>query len=76
MRSKILSNERGECVIKYIGICANKGLKVEGKDALCYAMLQCGIQITTITNLTKEFADMLVDWYFSGNWIAEKEAEL
>lgn len=36
-------------------------------------MLQCGIQIITTTELTKEFTDMLVNWYFSGNWLTDLE---
>lgn len=60
--------------MKYIGICENKGLEVQVRDALCYVMLHCGIQIIHITKLTEEFAEMLVEWYFSGNWLKSKEA--
>ena len=62
--------------MKYKGICQNKGKVVNEQDALCYAMQHCGIQIVNITNTTKEFAEMLVDWYFSGNWIEVREGEL
>lgn len=57
----------------YQGICNNKGLTVKASDALCYAMQHCGIQITRITEETEEFLDMLVHWYFSGDWLEQDE---
>ena len=57
----------------YQGICNNKGLTVKASDALCYAMQHCGIQITCITEETEEFLDMLVHWYFSGDWLEQDE---
>ncbi len=57
----------------YLGICKNRGLAVRQDDALCYAMQHCGIQIACITEETKEFLDMLVPWYFSGDWIEREE---
>ena len=59
----------------YKGICQNKGKEIQKQDALCYTMQHCGIQITNITDITKEFAEMLVDWYFSSNWIEVQEDE-
>lgn len=43
---------------------------VRDEDALHYAMEKCGIP--TLHNFApehKEFQDMLVEWYFSGNWV-------
>ena len=36
-------------------------------------MQHCGIQITRITEETEEFLDMLVSWYFSGDWLEQDE---
>ena len=36
-------------------------------------MQHCGIQITCITEETEEFLDMLVAWYFSGDWLEKDE---
>ncbi|MEE0252428.1 MAG: hypothetical protein UEE41_03405 [Acutalibacteraceae bacterium] len=36
-------------------------------------MQHCGIQITCITEETEEFLNMLVHWYFSGNWLEQDE---
>ena len=73
MKSTFLSVERGECIIIFIGIGKNKERVVKESDALCYAMQHCGIQITCITEETKEFLDMLVPWYFSGDWLEQDE---
>ena len=73
MRYPFLSIERGECIIVFIGIGKNKGRAVKESDAPCYAMQHCGIQITRITEETEEFLDMLVSWYFSGDWLEQDE---
>lgn len=73
MWSTFLSVERGEGIIVYQGIGKNKGQAVQESDALCYAMQHCGIQITYITKETEEFLNMLVHWYFSGNWLEQDE---
>ena len=51
---------------------------IEGEDALDYAMSKCGIKLTFVKDSMEqiEFKDMLVDWYFSGNWIEEKDDEI
>ncbi|MEI3553036.1 MAG: hypothetical protein V8Q17_11000 [Acutalibacteraceae bacterium] len=38
-------------------------------------MQHCGIQITRITEETEEFLDMLVPWYFSGDWLEQDYLE-
>ena len=73
LRYPFLSIERGECIIVFIGIGKNKGRAVKESDAPCYAMQHCGIQITRITEETEEFLDMLVSWYFSGDWLEQDE---
>lgn len=57
----------------YTGICKNHGLTVKKEDALDYALQHCGIRVVCQTEETPEFLEMLVDWYFSGNWVLENE---
>lgn len=61
--------------MKYIGIGENRGFEVNEQDALCYAMQHCGIQISKPTAETKSFLDMLIKWYFSGNWLTESDTD-
>ncbi len=48
---------------------------VEEENALDYAMQQCGIKLIDTRNSLEqeEFKNMLVEWYFSGNYIEEAE---
>lgn len=51
----------------YRGIGPEKGEAVPGEEAYDYALDRClnGYE-------HKEFKEMLVEWYFSGNWIKEE----
>lgn len=58
--------------MEYIGIGPEKGKTVLGEDALFYAMEHCGIAKIKESPDWDEFSQMLVDWFFSGNWIKEE----
>ncbi|MPN61511.1 hypothetical protein SDC9_209249 [bioreactor metagenome] len=63
-------------VIAYEGIFAEKGKTIEAGEALGYVMERCGIQKMPDmpeNNDFEEFSHMVVDWYFSGNWIEVRE---
>lgn len=49
----------------YMGICSEKGKRVESEDALQYALDE------VISN--KEVRAEFVEWFFSGNWIEVSE---
>ena len=50
---------------------------VHEEDALDYVCKKCGISFEYVEDSKEqlELKDMLVDWYFSGNWIKEIEDE-
>ncbi len=50
----------------YIGIGPESGTFVADEDAYRYAMERCQ---SGTEEEGKEFREMLVEWYFSGNWI-------
>ena len=54
----------------YLGIGPEKGTVVRDEQAFDYALERC----TKGTLLEQEeFKEMLVDWYFSGNWIHKED---
>lgn len=56
------------------GIGPNAGEFIAVEDGFGYACQQVGIECFDSTALdADEFKDMLVDWYFSGNWIEAYE---
>lgn len=60
----------------YKGIGPNAGQFVPAEDAFTYAKMQCGIlTYNEGAPLADEFKEMLVEWYFSGNWIEAYERE-
>lgn len=50
----------------YLGIGPEEGVFVPEAEAFTYALERCQ---TGNEEEVKEFRKMLVDWYFSGNWI-------
>lgn len=62
-------------ILRYEGIGPNKYKNVMEYDAFDYAMHECGVQINPYRTLDPEFKKMLVEWYFSGNWIEVREGE-
>lgn len=49
--------------------------RVEEDEALDYVLKKCGIKLVEVEDALEqeELKDMLVEWYFSGNWIKEDE---
>lgn len=55
----------------YVGIGPNSGQSVEEDEALDYALAHCGVTIAKPDAPdASEFLEMLVEWFFSGNWKA------
>ena len=62
--------------IAYEGFGEHEGEYVSAQDALAYAMKQCGIvHCAGGFPERREFDEMLVEWYFSGNWRAIREGD-
>lgn len=62
--------------VAYEGFGEHEGEYVLAPDALDYAMKQCGIVHSGSTSPEqREFDEMLVEWYFSGNWRAVREED-
>ena len=58
------------------GICGNRGKFVAVEDGFSYVRDQVGITLFDhAAPDAKEFREMLVDWYFSGNWIEVYEED-
>jgi len=74
---KVPQNERfvKRNIIAYKGIGPERGKTVSADDALPYAMLRCGIAFDCSENTDdcrQEFIKMLVDWFYSGNWLPDQ----
>lgn len=54
----------------YAGIGPEEGKYVRQDQAFEYALERC---LYGAEEEVKEFREMLVEWYFSGNWIKEEE---
>lgn len=52
----------------YIGIGPESGTRVEDEDAYTYALERC---LHGTEAEQEEFKEMLLDWYYSGNWVKE-----
>ena len=52
----------------YKGIGPERGNDVECEDAYSYALNRC---LHGSENDQKEFSSMLIEWFYSGNWIEE-----
>ena len=62
--------------IAYEGFNEHEGEYVSAQDALAYAMKQCGVVHSAGRSPEqREFDEMLVEWYFSGNWRAIREGD-
>lgn len=55
--------------IGWQGITLNAGKFVEAEDGFEYVCQQVGIEVHEENALTDDFREMLIEWYFSGNWI-------
>ena len=63
----------------YVGILSNRGRVLESDaDALAYAFDKCGIEPSeSWLFVDEEFGEMMLDWFYSGDWICcsnEEEA--
>lgn len=60
----------------YEGFGPEKGKIVRAEDALAYATERCGIRsIDTTAPDAAEFMEMLVEWFYSGNWVTVCEED-
>lgn len=50
----------------YCGINSEQGKRVDDEDAYEYALDRC---LNGSDQDKKEFREMLIEWYFSGDWI-------
>lgn len=58
------------------GIGPNNGEYVAAEDGFGYACTYVGIDRFDETALeAEEFKEMLIEWYFSGNWLEVYESE-
>lgn len=55
--------------MSYDGFGPNLGIHVEKEDALSYATDACGIEPKKGEKVDPEFAQMLEERFFSGNWV-------
>ena len=62
-------------MLAYKGIGLERGKIVPAEDALEYAMIQCGIQVTPGMELDENFAKFLEEWFFSGDWELQGEED-
>lgn len=53
----------------YIGIGPESGTFVPADKSYAYALERC---LSGTEDDQKEFMDMLVEWFYSGNWIEEE----
>ena len=56
----------------YVGVNANDGIFVSKEDAFAYAFERC---VNGTDEEVKEFMDMVVEWFFSGDWLEQKICE-
>ena len=62
--------------IGWKGICSNVGKFVPTEDGLAYVFDQVGIlAFNHDAPDASEFGPMLIEWYFSGNWIEVYEED-
>lgn len=61
----------------YRGMGSNAGRVIDGKvDALAYACTVCGVApIGDWREVQPAFAEMMLDWFYSGNWVVEERSE-
>ena len=58
----------------YKGIGPNAGKFIPADDAFTYAKMCCGVlTYNDEAPDAKEFEEMLVEWFYSGNWIEVTE---
>ena len=58
-------------MLVYKGIGSERGKIIPADDALAYAMIRCGIQVTPGMELDKNFAEAFEEWFFSGDFLLQ-----
>ena len=56
--------------MSYIGIGPEDGTVVEDNQEFDYALERC---LNGAPDEQKEFREMLVEWFYSGNWVKEED---
>lgn len=54
----------------YLGMLSEQGNVVEDEEAFEYALERC---LKGTLEEQQEFREMLVEWYYSGNWVYREE---
>lgn len=54
----------------YRGIGPEEGIFVDKKDAFAYALSRC---LSGTEEEQEEFREMLEEWFFSSNWLFERD---
>ena len=67
-------------LIGYRGICKNRDISIVYKEeAVEYALNKLGYERNPYAEpdeqMTKEFESMLVEWFYSGDWVEVREGE-
>lgn len=65
-------------IVAYAGVGPERGKYIKAENALEYAMGRCGIRPSAAPADPRdrdEFNLMLVEWYFSGNWLPIEQGE-
>ena len=58
--------------MSYVGLGPEKGTVVEEDQAYEYALERC---LHGTVEEQEEFRKMLIEWYYSGNWLKEEVCE-
>jgi len=57
----------------YTGILSNRGISVDSEEALAAALEYCGVMPHSDRHINPHFAEMVVEWAFSGDWLESYE---
>lgn len=53
----------------YDGFGPNQGIHIDSENALEYALQHCHVQEIPGETIDPEFAEMVEEWFYSGNWV-------
>ena len=54
--------------MEYEGLLENRGIVIKADEALAFALERCGVCERTEGQADGAFAEMLIEWFYSGNW--------
>ena len=66
----IVPGKRRNVKMAYVGIGPEEGIVVDDDQAYEYALERC---LNGSQQDKQDFKDILVEWFFSGNWIREDD---